>query len=106
MFWYICLIIQFLPLQLQHATTKIKFSEYPGIGMKDLIPKLTSVLLSSASFDKSKALSTVPISKWTYPLPQENDEVVSQNWLWSRIGKFLKPKDVVIAETGTSAFGE
>ncbi|KAJ3738731.1 pyruvate decarboxylase [Lentinula detonsa] len=89
-------------VELHHASSKIKFSEYPGIGMKYLLPKLTSALTSS--FTKSLTLS-IPVPKWTYPLPQESDDDISQAWLWARIGQFLQPKDVVIAETGTSAFG-
>ncbi|KAJ3926910.1 MAG: thiamine diphosphate-binding protein [Lentinula lateritia] len=94
-------------VELHHTTTKIKFSEYGGVGMKYLLPKLTSALASSSSFSiKSKALAT-PVSKWVYPLPQEPDEpiVISQAWLWARVTQFLRPQDVVIAETGTSAFG-
>ncbi|KAJ3858933.1 thiamine diphosphate-binding protein [Lentinula novae-zelandiae] len=92
-------------VELHHTTTKIKFSEYGGVGMKYLLPKLTSALASSSSI-KSKALAT-PVSKWIYPLPQEPDEpiVISQAWLWARVTQFLRPQDVVIAETGTSAFG-
>ncbi|KAF9073846.1 pyruvate decarboxylase [Rhodocollybia butyracea] len=89
-------------VELHHATTKIKFSEYPGIGMKYLLPKLASVL-SSASI-KSKALS-IHVPKWTYPIPQESNDTISQAWLWPRMAQFLKPKDVIIGETGTSAFG-
>ncbi|KAJ3872418.1 thiamine diphosphate-binding protein [Lentinula edodes] len=95
-------------VELHHTTTKIKFSEYGGIGMKYLLPKLTSALASSSSSSsiKSKALAT-PVTKWIYPLPQEPDEpiVISQAWLWARVTQFLRPQDVVIAETGTSAFG-
>ncbi|KAJ4467111.1 pyruvate decarboxylase [Lentinula lateritia] len=94
-------------VELHHTTTKIKFSEYGGVGMKYLLPKLTSALASSSSSSiKSKALAT-PVTKWVYPLPQEPDEpiVISQAWLWARVTQFLRPQDVVIAETGTSAFG-
>ncbi|KAF8823409.1 hypothetical protein HHX47_DHR10000031 [Lentinula edodes] len=98
-------------VELHHTTTKIKFSEYGGVGMKYLLPKLTSALSSSSSSSssssiKSKALAT-PVSKWIYPLPQEPNEpiVISQAWLWARVTQFLRPQDVVIAETGTSAFG-
>ncbi|KAJ3912863.1 thiamine diphosphate-binding protein [Lentinula edodes] len=98
-------------VELHHTTTKIKFSEYGGVGMKYLLPKLTSALSSSSSSSssssiKSQALAT-PVTQWVYPLPQEPNEpiVISQAWLWARVTQFLRPQDVVIAETGTSAFG-
>ncbi|KIK57416.1 hypothetical protein GYMLUDRAFT_46289 [Collybiopsis luxurians FD-317 M1] len=92
-------------IELHHATTKIRHAEYPGIGMKHLLPKLTSALSSSSSI-KSSTLS-VSVPKWTYPIPQDpsSGDIISQAWLWPRIGEFLRPKDVVVAETGTSAFG-
>ncbi|KAJ3726399.1 DHS-like NAD/FAD-binding domain-containing protein, partial [Lentinula guzmanii] len=89
-------------VELHHTSSKIKFSEYPGIGMKYLLHKLTSALTSSLL--KSFTLS-IPVPKWTYPLPQESDEIISQAWLWARIGQFLQRKDAVIAETGTPASG-
>ncbi|GAW10292.1 pyruvate decarboxylase [Lentinula edodes] len=98
-------------VELHHTTTKIKFSEYGGVGMKYLLPKLTSALTSSSSSSssssiKSQALAT-PVTQWIYPLPQEPNEpiVISHAWLWARVAQFLRPQDVVIAETGTSAFG-
>ncbi|KAJ4474344.1 thiamine diphosphate-binding protein [Lentinula aciculospora] len=89
-------------VELHHGITRVKFSEYPGVDMKYLLPKLTSAIASS--FVKSQAL-TIQVPKWTSPLPQESDGIISQAWLWPRVGQFLRPKDVVIAETGTSAFG-
>ncbi|KAJ3846890.1 pyruvate decarboxylase [Lentinula lateritia] len=89
-------------IELHHTTTKIQYSEYPGIGMKYLLPRLTSAL---SPLSMKKSLSN-PLPRWTYPLPEEpDDKTISQAWLWARIADFLLPKDVVIAETGTSAFG-
>ncbi|KAF5392321.1 hypothetical protein D9757_001403 [Collybiopsis confluens] len=87
-------------IELHHATTKVKFAEYPGIGMKYLLPKLTAAL-PPLSFKSTQS----PLPKWIYPVPQESTETISQSWLWPRIGQFLRPRDVVVAETGTSAFG-
>lgn len=33
------------------------------------------------------------------------DTTMNQNYLWTRLSKFLKPGDVIVSETGTSSFG-
>ena len=34
-----------------------------------------------------------------------NAAQITQSWIWTRLGKFLKPGDVLLADTGTAAFG-
>ena len=39
---------------------------------------------------------------------KDNDDgspTITQAWFWPRVGQFLKEKDIVITETGTSNFG-
>ena len=45
------------------------------------------------------------VPPFVYPVPDEPGDVISHAWFWPRVGQFFKPKDVVIAETGTSGFG-
>lgn len=73
---------------------------YPGIGFKKLLPKLTTKL---AEFKEVSQKIAVP--PYVYLVPDEPGDVISHAWLWPRVGQFFKPKDVVIAETGTSGFG-
>ena len=68
--------------------------------MKHLLPKLTDRL---ATFHATSSQLSVP--KFITPVPQEEDEIISQNWLWPRVGQFFRKGDVVVAETGTSSFG-
>ncbi|EIN12769.1 pyruvate decarboxylase [Punctularia strigosozonata HHB-11173 SS5] len=87
-------------IELHSDHTKIQFATYPGLGMKSLIPKLTKRL---ARFKESAKEIAVP--KFELPVPQEADDVISHAWLWPTVGTFFKPKDVIVAETGTSSFG-
>lgn len=73
---------------------------YPGIGFKKLLPRLTVKL---AEFREVAQKIAVP--PFIYPIPYEPNDTISQAWLWPRIGQFLKPKDVILAETGTSLYG-
>ncbi|KAL6302020.1 pyruvate decarboxylase [Sparassis latifolia] len=79
---------------------KVQFAGFPGIGMKRLLPKLTARLQPFA--DEAKLLS---VPKYTLPIPQEDGDVITQSYLWPRVGKFFKNHDIIVAETGTSSFG-
>lgn len=40
------------------------------------------------------------------PVPEDiNSEAIVQSWIWKRIGKFARSRDIVIAESGTAQFG-
>jgi len=73
---------------------------YPGIGFKRLLPNLTAKL---AEF--KEAAQKIYVPPFTYPIPDEPNDIISQAYLWPRVGKFFQPKDIIIAETGTSSFG-
>ncbi|KAF7291579.1 Pyruvate decarboxylase [Mycena chlorophos] len=77
--------------------TKVQFATFPGIGMKELLPQLTSRL--------QPAKKLFPVPPFTAVLPQENNDIISQAYFWPRVGQFFKPQDVIVAETGTSSFG-
>jgi pyruvate decarboxylase len=68
--------------------------------MKRLLPKLTA-----RSHPYHEDAQSIPIAKWDSPLPQESGDDISQAWFWPRMSQFFKPKDVIVAETGTSSFG-
>ncbi|KAK0640381.1 putative pyruvate decarboxylase C13A11.06 [Lasiodiplodia hormozganensis] len=36
---------------------------------------------------------------------KEEKELITQSWIWPRIAKFLRPGDVLVAESGTAQFG-
>ncbi|KAL5524687.1 hypothetical protein ACEPAF_9832 [Sanghuangporus sanghuang] len=88
-------------VELHSDHTKVRYAYYPNIVMKHLLPKLTARLEPMAP----KA-SQLPVASFD-PItpPDEPSPVITHDWLWPRIGKFLRSKDVVVAETGTSSFG-
>ncbi|TRM64754.1 thiamine diphosphate-binding protein [Schizophyllum amplum] len=87
-------------IELHSDHTKIQFAVYHDIGMKQLLPKLS---------DKLKSLqprsSKIEVTPFKAIEPKDSSDVISHTWLWPRVSKFLRPKDVVVAETGTSSFG-
>jgi len=73
---------------------------YPGIGFKGLLPNLTAKL---AEF--REVAQKIHVPPFIYSVPDEPNDIISQAYLWPRVGQFFKPKDIIIAETGTSSFG-
>ncbi|KAI0631964.1 pyruvate decarboxylase [Trametes polyzona] len=87
-------------IELHSDHTRVKHATFPGIGMKRLLPKLTSRL---QPFKDGAVQLSVP--KFELPVPKEDNEIISHSWLWPRVGQFFKSKDIIVAETGTSSFG-
>ncbi|KAI0317507.1 pyruvate decarboxylase [Amylostereum chailletii] len=91
-------------IELHSDHTRVQYALYPDLGMKQLLPKLTERLASLHSPSKS-----VSVPAFTATVPEPNEDPlhpkISQLHFWPRMAKFFRPKDVVVAETGTSSFG-
>jgi len=87
-------------VELHSDHTRILHALYPGIGMKRLLPNLTARLQHLKCTQRN-----VEVPRFILPLPQEDDKIISHAWFWPRMGQFFEPKDIIIAETGTSSFG-
>ena len=81
--------------QLHSDHTLVRHAHFPGIGMKPLLPKLTSRLRKYRH-----QASELVVTKPKQEVPVEHDDVITQAYFWPRIGKFFKQKDVIVAETG------
>ena len=68
--------------------------------MKRLLPKLADRLAPIHPL-----ASQIPVPKFHLVIPQDESPAITHDWLWPRVGQFFQPKDVVVAETGTSSFG-
>jgi pyruvate decarboxylase len=84
-------------VELHSDHTMVLRARYHGIGMKRLLPNLTARL--------AQYKSSSPVKPFELPISEENNDIISHSWLWPRMGKFFKSKDVLLAETGTSNFG-
>ena len=47
----------------------------------------------------------MPVPKFIAEIPNDPSDQITQAWFWPRVAKFMKPKDVIVSETGTSMFG-
>lgn len=85
-------------LQLHSDHTLIRHAQFPGIGMKFLLPKLTARLKEY----RGRA-EQLPTSHYSLEVPREADDKISHSYFWPRVGKFFKEKDVIVTETGNHA---
>mgnify|MGYP003246341382 CR=1 FL=1 len=80
---------------------KVRNATFPGVQMKFVLQKLLSKVSDAASGYKP-----VPVPKGTRSNPGvESSTPLKQEWIWNHISDWLEEGDVVITETGTSAFG-
>jgi pyruvate decarboxylase len=63
-----------------------------------------SSLLKKISKDKLPKVAKPTLPPRPVPTDQ-NTEYIVQSYVWDRIGKFLQPGDILLAESGTAQFG-
>lgn len=91
--------------------TKIRKAMYSGVQMKRLFEKITgdakwiSQLKEAVSSyrPESHPVPKYQLTESEVALPK--DSLLSQNWLWTHLSGWLREGDIIITETGTSAFG-
>ncbi|KAG6901008.1 hypothetical protein C0995_002540 [Termitomyces sp. Mi166 len=87
-------------IELHSDNTKVQYATFPGIGMKELIPKLTERLEPY-----HVAASKLVVPRFLAPVPTEKLEKITHNFFWPRVAEFFRPQDVIVTETGTANFG-
>ncbi|CCH60785.1 hypothetical protein TBLA_0D02840 [Henningerozyma blattae CBS 6284] len=81
--------------------TKIKNAVYEGIQMKFVLSKLITKIGEVVKNYKPVAVPAPILAN-----PKTSPETpLRQEWLWNQLGNFLQEGDIVLTETGTSAFG-
>lgn len=81
--------------------TKIKQATFPGVQMKECLQHLLRVIAPAV---KDYVPMPVPRVKLVNtPCVREN--ALTQEWLWTRVSSWFREDDIIITETGTSAFG-
>ncbi|KAL1953142.1 hypothetical protein VTO42DRAFT_3556 [Malbranchea cinnamomea] len=77
----------------------VRYSEYPGVGMKGVLRKVVQ---------RMGKLNVTPCPKLTNE-PHDDKHMsrpeITHEWLWPTVGQWLEENDIVITETGTANFG-
>jgi pyruvate decarboxylase len=87
-------------VELHSDHTNIQYANFPAIGMKELLPKLTVRLQPH-----QEGARQLQVPRFISQVPKEESDVISHTWFWPRLGQFFRPRDVIVTETGTSNFG-
>lgn len=95
-------------VELHSDHVQIGYSTYPGIKMKWVLQKLLQTL-DFAKIHHSESAKAPPPHLTNDYGPEEaaaaQQGVITHASFWPRLGKWLKPNDVIITETGTANFG-
>lgn len=80
---------------------KIKRAVYSGVQMKFVLQKLPKRLQQHPV--KKDLIPVTSVKTTLTPVPPHSP--IRQQWLWTRVGQWLRPGDIIVTETGTSSFG-
>ncbi|KAG7191609.1 Pyruvate decarboxylase 1 [Scheffersomyces spartinae] len=81
--------------------TKIKQANFPGVQMKECLQMLISKIAPLVINYKPVSVPYVP--EYNTACPPETP--LTQEWLWTRVSHWFREGDIIVTETGTSAFG-
>lgn len=80
---------------------KVKNATFDGVQFKEALQHLNSVIHPIV---QNYHPQPVPTPKLVNS-PEDPETPLSQEWLWAAVGGWFREGDIIIAETGTSAFG-
>lgn len=78
----------------------VRYSTYPGVRMRGVLRKMIEKIDA-----EELAVQPSPAVENEVEKNLDSSQTITQAWFWPRVGRFLKSKDVVVTETGTSNFG-
>lgn len=81
--------------------TKIRQATFPGVQMKETLQDLLSKVQPAAAH-----YSPIPVPQLKLiNSPAAPNTPLTQEWLWTRLSSWFREGDIIVTETGTSAFG-
>lgn len=85
-------------IDIRHHRTKVGSKVYPNVEMKDILAELTSRVTRRSQKPPLQPQSLGPIKG-------SGDDPITVDALYARWANFIKPNDIVVAETGTCSMG-
>lgn len=92
----------------------VGYATFENVGMKAVLPKISRQLATRRKERLEYTLKELPVFDNIIPsqqeeakngAPQDASGLITQSWLWPRVGRFVEKDDQILAETGTSSFG-
>lgn len=85
-------------INIRHHRTEVGHKLYRNVGMKDIVTELTKRIKKQTMKAPMRPASLGPVTG-------SGKDAITAEALYPRWGSFIKPNDIVIAETGTSSMG-
>lgn len=83
-----------------HSTyVKVKYSEFHGLRMNGVLRKVTEQMGTLNVQAAPRPTNQIPESA-----ANSTDQTITHEWFWPRLGQWVREKDVIITETGTSGY--
>ncbi|WFD19252.1 pyruvate decarboxylase [Malassezia caprae] len=92
-------------MNVHHDSTDIGYSHYTQLGFFEVLPALADALESQrdARLEHARAMAKIAHQP---PAPADSfPTILTHNYIWQRLGEFLRPGDHLVAEMGSSCFG-
>lgn len=77
---------------------KVKYSEYNGVRMHGVLRKIAAKM---PKFSPAK----LPIPAAEPSDKSDSSDVITHKWFWPHLTNWVKEKDIIVTETGTSGYG-
>lgn len=92
-------------IDLHHNSLAVGHSKYENVGLHDVLPQLAKALAPRKA--EWLALARELREKAAEPEPEmaADDSLLTESYLWHRLGSFVQEYDHVVADMGTSCFG-
>ncbi|KAI8579862.1 hypothetical protein K450DRAFT_240677 [Umbelopsis ramanniana AG] len=84
-------------IEFHSFNVSVHYATYEKVSMNQLIPDLIK------HFPKKRSIDFGP--RPCGPQADSNSEVIDHTYFWTNIPRFLEPRSIIVAETGTSMFG-
>ncbi|MFM0277774.1 thiamine pyrophosphate-binding protein [Paraburkholderia sediminicola] len=86
-------------VDLRRHDLSIGATQMPGVTLKEVLAKVVAEIKPA---NRPRAIHAPTAAKVSAPVAANGNGALTQTALWSRIGMFLRPADVLIGEAGTS----
>ena len=90
---------QLATIDLHSTYTAVRYAEYPGVRMHGVLATLNKKV------DPSKVSTMPPPPRNDIITKAKDSQTITHDWLWPQVSNFLRKRDIVVTETGTSNFG-
>ncbi|ODV78223.1 pyruvate decarboxylase [Suhomyces tanzawaensis NRRL Y-17324] len=85
--------------------TKIRQATFPGVQMKETLASLLAQIETAGGAVNPGYIPPPIVRPSVIPGPASPETILTQEYLWTQVSSWFREGDIIVTETGTSAFG-